>query len=232
VFAAGALDEKTKQLITVAVAHVTQCPYCIRGHTKATMRKGASEPELMEAIWVAAEMRAGGAYAHSTLTLDTARHTHGPRPAGPPVRARREVVSGAERSAARPRMGQRSGADAPSSRCQSTAAAASMTSRRYTQMQHPARTENAGPTKEVLMHDETKIQGALGQQHVGRFSEGIEQLPDTPNKRRIGRFSAGIERRPQGELRRGRFSEGMEQLPRTPSRLRRGSFANGYDSVR
>ena len=33
VFAAGALDEKTKQLIAVAVAHVTQCPYCIRGHT-------------------------------------------------------------------------------------------------------------------------------------------------------------------------------------------------------
>jgi AhpD family alkylhydroperoxidase len=81
VFAAGALDEKTKQLIAVAVAHVTQCPYCIRGHTKAARRKGASEAELMEAIWVAAEMRAGGAYAHSTLALDTAGHTHGPRAA-------------------------------------------------------------------------------------------------------------------------------------------------------
>jgi AhpD family alkylhydroperoxidase len=72
VFAAGALDEKTKQLIAVAVAHVTQCPYCIRGHTKAATRKGATEAELMEAIWVAAEMRAGGAYAHSILALDTA----------------------------------------------------------------------------------------------------------------------------------------------------------------
>jgi AhpD family alkylhydroperoxidase len=72
VFADGALDEKTKQLIAVAVAHVTQCPYCIRGHTKAALRKGAFERELMEAIWVAAEMRAGGAYAHSTLALDTA----------------------------------------------------------------------------------------------------------------------------------------------------------------
>jgi AhpD family alkylhydroperoxidase len=79
VFAAGALDEKTKQLIAVAVAHVTQCPYCIRGHTKAALRTGASEPELMEAIWVAAEMRAGGAYAHSTLALDAADHAHGPR---------------------------------------------------------------------------------------------------------------------------------------------------------
>ncbi len=67
VFAEGALPAKTKQLIAVAVAHVTQCPYCIRGHTKAAMRHGASEQELMEAIWVAAEMRAGGAYAHSTL---------------------------------------------------------------------------------------------------------------------------------------------------------------------
>ena len=76
VFAEGALDEKTKQLIAVAVAHVTQCPYCIRGHTKAAVRKGATEAELMEAIWVAAEMRAGGAYAHSTLALNALADLH------------------------------------------------------------------------------------------------------------------------------------------------------------
>jgi AhpD family alkylhydroperoxidase len=81
VFADGALDSKTKQLIAVAVAHVTQCPYCIRGHTKAALRKGACEDEIMEAIWVAAEMRAGGAYVHSTLALETAAHAHGPRAA-------------------------------------------------------------------------------------------------------------------------------------------------------
>lgn len=69
VFAAGALDTKTKQLIAVAVAHVTQCPYCIRGHTKAARREGATEQEVMETIWVAAEMRAGGAYAHSVIAL-------------------------------------------------------------------------------------------------------------------------------------------------------------------
>ncbi|HEY6650115.1 MAG TPA: carboxymuconolactone decarboxylase family protein [Mycobacterium sp.] len=69
VFAAGALPEKTKQLIAVAVAHTTQCPYCIQGHTRLATRKGASPQEIMEAIWVAAEMRAGGAYAHSTLAL-------------------------------------------------------------------------------------------------------------------------------------------------------------------
>src|SRR5215475_5788971 len=71
VFADGALPAKMKQVIAVAVAHVTQCPYCINGHTKAALRAGASREELMEAIWVAAEMRAGGAYAHSTLMLET-----------------------------------------------------------------------------------------------------------------------------------------------------------------
>jgi AhpD family alkylhydroperoxidase len=75
VFADGALPEKVKQLIAVAVAHTTQCPYCIRGHTRAAQRKGASEQEIMEAIWVAAEMRAGGAYAHSLVALD-AMHEH------------------------------------------------------------------------------------------------------------------------------------------------------------
>jgi AhpD family alkylhydroperoxidase len=70
VFQDGALDGRAKQLIAVAVAHVTQCPYCIRGHTKAALRAGATAEQLMEAIWVAAEMRAGGAYAHSALAIE------------------------------------------------------------------------------------------------------------------------------------------------------------------
>jgi len=70
VFQDGALPRKSKQLIAVAVAHVTQCPYCIRGHTKAAVREGATPEEIMEAIWVAAEMRAGGTFAHSALALD------------------------------------------------------------------------------------------------------------------------------------------------------------------
>ncbi|MDO5711684.1 MAG: carboxymuconolactone decarboxylase family protein [Micrococcales bacterium] len=69
-FADGAVDATTKQLIAVAVAHVTQCPYCIRGHTKLARRAGASKEQVMEAIWVAAEMRAGGAFAHAALALD------------------------------------------------------------------------------------------------------------------------------------------------------------------
>lgn len=70
VFSEGALPTKTKQLIAVAAAHITQCPYCIRGHTNAALKHGANAEEIMEAIWVAAEMRADGAYAHSVIALD------------------------------------------------------------------------------------------------------------------------------------------------------------------
>jgi len=75
VFAAGTLPTKTKQLIAVAAAHITQCPYCIRGHTKAALHQGAMPEEIMEAIWVAAEMRAGAAYAHSAIALETVAAT-------------------------------------------------------------------------------------------------------------------------------------------------------------
>jgi AhpD family alkylhydroperoxidase len=71
VFADGALPAKTKQLIAVAAAHITQCPYCIQSHTKAALKHGANPKEIMEAIWVAAEMRAGGSYAHSAISLTT-----------------------------------------------------------------------------------------------------------------------------------------------------------------
>jgi AhpD family alkylhydroperoxidase len=89
VFADGALPTKTKHIVAVAVAHVTQCPYCIRGHTRAALRDGASREELMEAIWVAAEMRAGAAFAHSIIAIDemgqtvAAANDH-PRPAPGP----------------------------------------------------------------------------------------------------------------------------------------------------
>jgi len=73
VFADGALSAKAKQIIAVAVAHVTQCQQCIRSHTRSALRAGATPQELIEAAWVAAEMRAGGAYAHSNVML-TAIH--------------------------------------------------------------------------------------------------------------------------------------------------------------
>lgn len=71
VFAEGALSAKTKQLIAVAVAHATQCPYCIRSHTELALKHGATQRGVMEAIWVAAEMRAGSVYAQANLALET-----------------------------------------------------------------------------------------------------------------------------------------------------------------
>lgn len=67
VFAAGALPAGTKPLTAVAVAHVTQRPYCIRGHMKAALRHGANRAQIMEAIWVGAAMCLGATYAHSLL---------------------------------------------------------------------------------------------------------------------------------------------------------------------
>ncbi|MBK7979337.1 MAG: carboxymuconolactone decarboxylase family protein [Ignavibacteriae bacterium] len=70
VFEEGNLSRKTKQLIAVAIAHATQCPYCIRSHTKQAIIDGASNEEIMEAIWIAAEMAAGAAYAHANIAMD------------------------------------------------------------------------------------------------------------------------------------------------------------------
>jgi AhpD family alkylhydroperoxidase len=71
VFSEGALSSKVKQLIALAVAHVTQCPYCIRAHTQAAVRAGANQKEMIEAMWVGAEMRAGAAYAHMIIAIDS-----------------------------------------------------------------------------------------------------------------------------------------------------------------
>ncbi|WP_240512041.1 carboxymuconolactone decarboxylase family protein [Paludifilum halophilum] len=60
----GTLSAKLKELIAVAVAHTTECPYCIDLHTQSADKAGASEKELAEAILVASALRAGGAYAH------------------------------------------------------------------------------------------------------------------------------------------------------------------------
>lgn len=89
-------------------------------------------------------------------------------------------------------------------------------------------------TQEVSVSTRTSHQTAAGPNRAGRFSTGIEQLPDSPDKLRSGRFSTGIEQLPDtpSKLRAGRFSEGVEKLPRTPTRLRRGSFADGCAPIR
>ena len=66
VFAEGVLTTQQKQLIAVAVALTTQCPYCIELHNKAARDAGATDSQLAEAALVAAAIRAGGAITHST----------------------------------------------------------------------------------------------------------------------------------------------------------------------
>ena len=65
----GAIPVKYKELIAVAVAVTTQCPYCIEVHGKNARAAGAAEAELVEAAMVAASLRAGGAVTHATHLL-------------------------------------------------------------------------------------------------------------------------------------------------------------------
>ncbi len=65
----GRIPRKYRELIAVAVAHTTQCVYCIEVHTKNAKRAGATREEVAEAVLLAAALRAGGAAAHGTLAL-------------------------------------------------------------------------------------------------------------------------------------------------------------------
>jgi len=68
-FKDGAIPVKYKELIAVAVAMTTQCPYCIDIHAKRAKDAGASGQELTEAAMVAAAIRAGGAVTHATHAI-------------------------------------------------------------------------------------------------------------------------------------------------------------------
>ena len=70
VFQDGAIPIKYKELMAVAVALTTQCPYCIEIHAKRARKAGATEQELAETTLVAAALRAGGAITHGTHTLE------------------------------------------------------------------------------------------------------------------------------------------------------------------
>jgi AhpD family alkylhydroperoxidase len=65
----GAIPVKYKELMAVAVAVTTQCPYCIDIHSGNARKAGATEAELVEATMVAASLRAGGAVTHATHAL-------------------------------------------------------------------------------------------------------------------------------------------------------------------
>lgn len=65
----GKIPRKYRELIAVAVAHTTQCVYCIEVHTKNAKKAGASKEEVAESVLLAAALRAGGAAAHGTLAM-------------------------------------------------------------------------------------------------------------------------------------------------------------------
>src|SRR5512138_224275 len=63
---AGAIPKKYKELMAIAVALTTQCPYCIEVHRKAARAAGATDQEVAETVFVATALRAGAALTHGT----------------------------------------------------------------------------------------------------------------------------------------------------------------------
>ncbi len=78
VFKDGAIPAKTKELMAVTAAHVTQCPWCIEAHVTRAKDKGCTDAEIAEAVWVAAAMRAGAAFSHGAVAMafTEGKHEH------------------------------------------------------------------------------------------------------------------------------------------------------------
>ena len=77
-FEPGAIDKKTKELIALGIAHITQCPWCIDAHVQKAEKAGASEQELAEVIFVAMAMASGAAWSHGGLALQCHDGAHAP----------------------------------------------------------------------------------------------------------------------------------------------------------
>ncbi len=73
VFEEGALTRREKSLIALAVSHAIQCPYCIDAYTQESIKKGADENQMMEAIHVAGAIRGGASLVHGTQAMKIAR---------------------------------------------------------------------------------------------------------------------------------------------------------------
>lgn len=71
VFEEGTLSVKVKELIAVACAHITRCPYCIDSHVQKAKQAGATDEEISEVIFVAVAMNAGASFAHSCISMDS-----------------------------------------------------------------------------------------------------------------------------------------------------------------
>ena len=74
------LGEKTRQLISLAVAVTTHCDGCIIFHTDAALKAGASREEIGEALGVAVAMNAGAALIYATRVLDAVSAKSAPAP--------------------------------------------------------------------------------------------------------------------------------------------------------
>jgi AhpD family alkylhydroperoxidase len=72
VFADGAIDRKTKEMIALAIAHITQCPWCIDAHTRRAKQQGVSDEQLAEVTYVAMAMASGAAFSHSAIMFTSA----------------------------------------------------------------------------------------------------------------------------------------------------------------
>jgi alkylhydroperoxidase/carboxymuconolactone decarboxylase family protein len=64
VFQEGALTEREKALIALAVSHALQCPYCIDAYSEACLEKGSDPEQMTEAVHVAAAIRGGASLVH------------------------------------------------------------------------------------------------------------------------------------------------------------------------
>jgi len=62
----GAIPAKYKELMALAVAFTTQCPYCIEIHSGKARKAGATDTEIAEVVTIAAALRAGAAITHGT----------------------------------------------------------------------------------------------------------------------------------------------------------------------
>ena len=70
VFKEGALTEREKSLIALAVSHAIQCPYCIDSYSVDSLEKGCNEEEMMEAVHVAAAVRGGATLVHGVQMMN------------------------------------------------------------------------------------------------------------------------------------------------------------------
>ncbi|MDW3211517.1 MAG: arsenosugar biosynthesis-associated peroxidase-like protein [Reichenbachiella sp.] len=70
VFKEGALTQREKSLIALAVSHAVQCPYCIDAYTSDSLEKGADETQMMEAIHVAAAIKSGALLVHGVQMMN------------------------------------------------------------------------------------------------------------------------------------------------------------------